>query len=194
MQQYAFDFIRDEPWRPKRPERIFFGLLPHPETTESINRFRDRFFTENEVPGRPLGIGRLHVSLHHAGDFKRLPSSVVYAAKLAGEAVSMRTFEAVFERVMSFEAAPSKKAWPLVLLGKGDAFFELHGILGAEMRRIGLRAMAGFTPHMTLLYGPRKIPPQPIEPIRAVFDEFVLIHSERGLTRYNILGRWPLNA
>jgi RNA 2',3'-cyclic 3'-phosphodiesterase len=190
--QGAFDFIKDEPRRPKRPERIFFGLLPHPETAESVSRFRTRFFLENEVQGKPLKVGRLHVSLHHVGDFRRLPGSIVYAAQLAGRAVSMRPVEARFGWITSFDAPPSRKDRPLVLLAEGEAFFALHGALGVGMRRIGLRAAADFTPHMTLLYGPRKIPRQPIEPIRAVFDEFVLIHSERGLTRYNILGRWPL--
>jgi 2'-5' RNA ligase len=46
---------------------------------------------------------------------------------------------------------------------------------------------------MTLYYGPQPVPLQAIEPIRFVVREFVLIHSERGLTRYNLLDGWSLD-
>ena len=190
--QGTFDFIKAEPWRPRRPERLFFGLLPHPETAENVSRFGGRFFRENNLLGKPLKTERLHVSLQHIGDYKRLPSRIVYAALLVGRAVSMRAFEATFGLITTFEPSPSKKERPLVLLGESDAFFELHGLLGTAMRRTGLRAADHFKPHMTLLYGPGKIPLRAIEPLRIMFDELFLIHSERGLTRYNMLGRWPL--
>jgi 2'-5' RNA ligase len=45
---------------------------------------------------------------------------------------------------------------------------------------------------MTLFYGSRPVPAQAIKPIRVMFNEFVLIHSELWLTRYNILDRWRL--
>ena len=47
-------------------------------------------------------------------------------------------------------------------------------------------------PHLTLFYSSRAIRPTDIEPIRFQADRFCLIHSERGLTRYNELGCWPL--
>jgi 2'-5' RNA ligase len=47
---------------------------------------------------------------------------------------------------------------------------------------------------MTLLYGPTPIPAQPIEPLRFVVAGFSLIHSELGLTRYNVIDRWSLEG
>ena len=44
------------------------------------------------------------------------------------------------------------------------------------------------------LYDREALPVQEIEPIRFVASEFALVHSEVGLTRYNILGRWPLRG
>jgi 2'-5' RNA ligase len=79
-----------------------------------------------------------------------------------------------------------------VLRAEGTALFDLHALLGAAMREWGLKAADEFVPHMTLLYGPNAVPLQAIEPIRFVAREFVLIHSELGLTRYTVLGRWPL--
>lgn len=81
-----------------------------------------------------------------------------------------------------------------MLLGAGDALFELHKVLGAAMKKNGLRAAEHFTPHMTLLYGSRPMSMQAIEPIRFVVDEFALIHSELWLTRYNVIDRWSLDS
>jgi 2'-5' RNA ligase len=110
----------------------------------------------------------------------------------------MHPFEITFPFVKSFEpAALLNGAWrrmPLVLLGKGDALFELHKILGAALEKNGLKTGEGFTPHMTLFYGSKPIPLQAIEPISFAIKEFTLIHSELGLTRYNIIDRWSLNG
>lgn len=70
--------------------------------------------------------------------------------------------------------------------------FEFHKILGAAMERYGLKIAEHFVPHLTLFYASRPITPRAIKPIRFLVDEFVLIHSELGLTRYNILDRWRL--
>jgi RNA 2',3'-cyclic 3'-phosphodiesterase len=47
---------------------------------------------------------------------------------------------------------------------------------------------------MTLFYGSKPVPMQAIKPIRLMFNEFVLVHSELWLTRYNMVGRWPLKG
>ncbi len=51
-----------------------------------------------------------------------------------------------------------------------------------------------FVPHMTMIYGDKAIAPQPITSLRWTVREFLLIHSERGLTKHNILGPWPLHS
>jgi 2'-5' RNA ligase len=195
MQQCTFDFIKEEPWRPKWPERIFFGLLPNPQGRGPVGEFAQSFISENGLAGDQLDVERYHVSLHHLGDYGRVRSRVVYAATLAAKSVRMQPFEVTFGRLASFRPAPSRKKWPLVLLGESDDLQAFHALLGASIWRNGLRAAVGqFTPHMTLLYGWRQVREQPIEPIRIVFDEFFLIHSEKGLGRYNVLGRWPLQS
>jgi 2'-5' RNA ligase len=69
----------------------------------------------------------------------------------------------------------------------GDSLFRE---LGLQRMRAGGLAM----PHMTLFYSGQRIRPVDIEPIRFRVDRFYLIHSERGLTRYNVLGCWLLNG
>ncbi|MGK9169578.1 2'-5' RNA ligase family protein [Inquilinus limosus] len=194
--QGVFNFYEPLSDRPRRPERVFFCVLPDDETRDRVARFGDGFFSEYRLMGTRLRTDRLHVSLHHVGDYKRLRTKFVYAAQQAGKAVSMGPFEVAFRFVKSFEAAPHKKGRrPLVLLGEGgEALVELFRSLGIALTRSGLKAAAEFTPHMTLSYGPDAIPEQAIEPIRFVVKDFALIHSRLGLTRYEVIDRWSLQA
>jgi 2'-5' RNA ligase len=194
--QGAFDFYHDLAPRPRRPERLFFGLFPDAETAGLIATFRQQFRRDNGLPGKPLRPDRLHVSLRHLGDYARLPGTVVYAARAAGKAVAARACPVTFRCIGSFAPPPSRgeraRRSPLVLLGDGAAFDALQGALGAALAMNGLPAGERFTPHMTLSYGPRQIAVRPIAPIRFLARELVLVHSELWRTRYNVLGRWPL--
>lgn len=58
----------------------------------------------------------------------------------------------------------------------------------------GLKPSPVIRPHLTLAYGSSARPFEEIETIRIEADSFQLIHSERGRTRYNVLGSWPLPA
>lgn len=194
--QHAFDFYHPLPTRPKRPERIFFALFPDAETALGTGRFAREFVLGNHLNGKLLEVARLHISIQHVGDYKRLPSRYIYAASKAGDAVSMHPFEMAFRFITSFEAAPAVngrgRKRPLVLLGEGDAVLELHRTLGAAMEEWGLRPSRHITPHMTLFYGPQAVPMQAVEPIHVVVNEFVLVHSKRGLGQYEMLERWRL--
>ena len=150
--QEVFEFCRNAlPLRPKRPERLFFCLFPDIETSIDVRRFGEQFVCANDLRGRLLELGRLHISLQHVGDYKYLRTKHIYAARQAGKAVSMHPFDVAlhsitsFDRPLSFNGGPQKR--PLVLLGKGDALSELHNNLGAAMEKNGLRAAKRFTPH-----------------------------------------------
>jgi 2'-5' RNA ligase len=198
--QGVFDFYRERPARPERPprpERLFFCIRPGPDDADRIWHGAGRLLCDLPAEGKRIAGERLHVSLHHVGDYARLPAKFVFAARRAAGAVAMPPFEMRFESVRSFGARspPTRqRAWPLVLLGTGDAVRLLQRMLGAAMEKNGLRAAQAFTPHMTLLYGPARLPPRAIEPIRFPVREFALVHSALGLTRHETIGRWPLNG
>jgi 2'-5' RNA ligase len=192
----AFEFYRDLPRRPKRPERLFFGAVADSTTGLQVDEFTDRFVRNNRLKGARLKTERLHMSFHHLGDYKRLLPQFVYAGRRAGQTASMPSFEVTFPLVATFESMPRRDGrpprWPVVLLGEGDGAFAFHKILGAAMERYGLKTVEHFVPHMTLFYGSRPMTPRAIKPIRFRVNEFALIHSELGLTRYNIIDRWRL--
>lgn len=188
--QAVFEFCGDVPARPRKAERLFFALMPQEAEAQTITRFADDFLREQALSGARITPDRLHLSLHHLGDFKRLPPAIVYGARLAGGAVAMEAFTMAFHGITSFDNKKHRR--PLVLLGQGRALSELHERLGKALQRNGLRREAAFTPHMTLLYGAAAIPARVIEPLVLLVRDFVLLHSEKGLSRYHVLQRWPL--
>jgi 2'-5' RNA ligase len=195
--QGTFAFCQEPPrQRPPRPERLFFGLFPDAGTSRRIGQFAERLVGDRRLDGTRVKDERLHISLHHVGDYWRLRSKIIYAARLAAKAVSLPPFEVTFRCVTSLPLPPSRNGRParaaLVLLGEGEALFEIYRSLGAAMEMSGLRPSPRFVPHMTLLYGSGAIPLQAVDPIRFVADELVLVHSERGLTRYHAVDRRPL--
>lgn len=183
--------------RPKNPERIFLGIMPDATAALQAEETLKKICDVNAIRGNRLRRQRFHVSLQHIGDYKRLKSRILYAAGLAGAAVSMAQFDVIFDRAESFAAPPRRdrpRQYPTVLRGGSEPLFELHRLLAAAMRKLNLKPSDSFVPHMTMVYADKAIVSQPIEPLRWTVREFVLIHSERGLTKYNILDRWPLRG
>ena len=81
---------------------------------------------------------------------------------------------------------------PLVLLGDDGVggLTALQRSLGTAMRDAGLgnRQQAGYTPHVTLMYGAFPVEERTIEPIRWTVSDFVLVHSHRGEAAIRISG------
>lgn len=194
--QLSFGFYDVLPRRPKRPERMFFGLFPDPETAGQLTRLTDRFVGEGHCRESLISPGRLHLSLHHVDDYGCLRNKDVYAATQAGNAVSTCPFEVTCRAVTRFNGRPSnngnRRRRPLVLLCDGDGLFEIHRLLGIAMAKQGFRVADGFQPHITLAYGCGQTPIRAIDPIRFEVNEFFLIHSRLWLTQYHAKGRWPL--
>jgi 2'-5' RNA ligase len=199
--QYAFEFLGDGAsslWRPERQERLFFGVRPDAKSADRVAQFAERFIADLGLKERRLERECLHISLRHVSDDRRLRTQTIYAAGQAAKAVSMSPFEIKLHFIKSFAPAPSSngrpRKRPLVLLAEADALFDIHRALGAAMKKNGMKTRDGFAPHMTLSFGSKPIAMQAIEPIRLTVDEFVLVHSELGLTRHHTIDRWPLRA
>ncbi|MGE0239640.1 MAG: 2'-5' RNA ligase family protein [Parvibaculaceae bacterium] len=184
--------------RRKQKDRLFFGVRLDSYPALRVSQFGQRFCVENHVRGTPRPRPLLHISLHHLGDHARLPARIIFAAKRAAESVSVPAFEVTLNAVTAFPvgASPDRQSarHALVCLAQSAGLVELHHGLGGAMQRIGLRARDHFRPHVTFLYGPDAVAQQPIEPIRFTVKDFALIHSEVGLSKYNVIERWPLNG
>ncbi|UDL91782.1 2'-5' RNA ligase family protein [Mesorhizobium sp. PAMC28654] len=197
--QGEFDFGMPVPPRqPKRPDRAFFGLFLQPRYYGSFANLQRQLCHQHGIVGSLLSVERFHLSLQHAGDYRRLRSKIVFAASRSGQHVHMPAFEVTFGSVGSFSGRLATGGRPphrpFVLLADDGPVFQLHKLLGAEMLKNGLKASDGFVPHLTLAYDQKFIPRQPIDPISFVACDFTFVHSMRGLTKYLFLDHWPLIA
>jgi RNA 2',3'-cyclic 3'-phosphodiesterase len=178
---------------PERTDRLFLAVFPDARAAARIHDFGQSFSAERRLAARVQDAGRMHVTLHHLGDFAGVPERVVETARGAAAAVSAAPFEVVFDRVASFAGKPGKL--PLVLLGGANAaLHDFQRAVGAAMAKALLAPDAHFTPHVTLLRDAVSVPEAPIDPIRWTVREFVLIHSLIGQTRHVPLGRWALRG
>lgn len=149
---------------------------------------------QHALRGQPLQTDRLHVTLHHLGDYAGLPADVLAAANAAAGGVAAGAFDVAFDSVASFPARG--RAAPFVLRG-GEALVPLHTfqrLLGERMAGCGLARLVErrFTPHVTLLYDRCNVATQAVQPIVWRVRGFALVHSLLGRTEHRVLGRWDL--
>jgi 2'-5' RNA ligase len=193
--QGEFEFMAGQPPRPRYRERLFLGIFPDEVTANAIGRFSGRFSTEIGLTGERLKALRLHTSLIHVSDRKRLRSRDSFAAELAANAVGISPFELTFSHMGSFRGMPKKGRplqHPLVLLADKGPIMDLYNTLGSGLRKYRFRIPEEFRPHLTLSYNEQFVPTRAIDPITFQVTEFALIHSELWLTKYNILRTWTL--
>jgi len=181
----------------RRPtDRVFFAIFPDADTAAAIAQLAQHLGGKYGLKGKPLATERFHVTLHHLGDYVGLPQGIVAAAGDAAATVEFPPFDIMFDRAVSFFGRPHSH--PFVLRG-GDgvaALIAFQQALGAAITNAGLGRWAAphYTPHVTLLYGDRRLSEQTVATIGWTAQEFVLVHSLLGQTRHVPLARWRLRG
>jgi 2'-5' RNA ligase len=172
---------------------LFLGLFPDDAVADRLARRAEQLCIRHRLRAKPLAPERMHVSLLGFGEFSGLPPKLLTAVTEAAATVAVRPFEVIFDRAMSFLGATR----PLVLCG-GEGVKELtafQSLLGGAVQRSGLgRVKAQYMPHVTLLYDRRGIEEHAVEPIRWMVNEFALVHSLLGQSKYVFLKRWRLGG
>lgn len=181
--------------QPARPtDRLFFAIFPDAAVAARIAETGAAMRATLGLRGAVHRADRLHVTLHHLGDYAGVPADVVAAAGVAAARVDLPSFALRFDQAASFAAPAGQR--PFVLRG-GDglaAVERLRAELGRQLVVAGLgrRVERRYTPHLTLLYDERIVAAQAIEPIGWTAHDFVLVHSLLGRTEHRVLGRWAL--
>jgi 2'-5' RNA ligase len=180
----------------ERSDRLFFCLYPDAATAERIAALARRIKHARGLTGEPLRTDRLHVSLHHLGDYAGIPDAILANAFVAGGSAMLEPFTVTFDRIGSFTRGARSR--PLVLRSSDEngGLATLHRSLGAAMKRTGLGpwARTEFTPHMTLLYDDALMEDVPIEPVSWTVRDVTLVHSLLGRKTHIRLARWPLRG
>ncbi|HEY1128114.1 MAG TPA: RNA 2',3'-cyclic phosphodiesterase [Roseateles sp.] len=177
--------------------KLFFALRPDEETAERIARV---VTAEHEVHGlqaklRPSRI--FHITLHYFGHFDGEPDAdLVALASDAASEVHRPAFELSFDGFTSWGDERAAKH-PFVLTGgRGlESVRQLRDALVARLVAHGIAAPEReYEPHLTLRYDKRPAPVWPVELPGWTAREFVLVKSPQGLTRHDVIARWPLQA
>jgi 2'-5' RNA ligase len=186
----------------KQYDCLFFALFPGEEAAVKIANVSQQLRDEHGLRGKSLLNDRLHVTLHHLGDYADgLPPSLVSEVHEAASNFRASPFEVTFDRAMSFARTVENR--PYVLRGNEHSDGGLADLMAFQkkfflaMCRAGLqgpKSNVKFTPHVTMLYDRQMLEEQAIEPVTWVAQDFVLVHSLVGMTQHIHLGRWPLQT
>ena len=172
-------------------ERLFFAVLPDEHTAERITELAYSLCEQHQLNGHVIEPERLHITLHHIGDYAVLPPSLLGKVRQAARRVRRPEFQVCLDQVGSVTGSDRH---PYVM--RSETGEELFVALQQELARcmagiVGKPARAS-RPHLTLLYDSRRLPVQPVQPLRWWVREFVLVRSFLGQSRYQIEGRWSL--
>ncbi|MFT4184135.1 MAG: 2'-5' RNA ligase family protein [Rhizobium sp.] len=179
---------------PAHVDALYFAILPDPEIAVRSLALAGDFRRQYGFAAKPRRADLSHITLYEIGSFRGLPEEAAFAAMQAASTVRMRSFQAVFDRAVSFGGGDNR---PLVLWNKdGNAEMRaLYRELDEAMQLTGFARHRGrpFEPHMTLLYRGHLIPEVMLDtPITWTVRDFVLINSLQGLSRHEHLGYWLL--
>jgi 2'-5' RNA ligase len=175
-------------------DRLFFAIRPSQTAKEKARAVATHYRGDFALKGE-LRFELLHMTLTMVAEEAELSEHVIFAARQAAATISGAPIPIRLDRIMSFRR--EGKSRPLVLHGEGGrpALTRLHLGLGIGMHNAGLRhnVSNAYTPHMTLLYDRRGVPPAELEePVCWTADEFLLIRSELGKSTHHVVDRWPL--
>ena len=170
--------------------RLFFGIWPEVDAVDRLERLMARLRHDKIMPGRPVDADRLHVTLHHLGDFgDQMPARLVPTASLAAATIGTQPFTVTFDRV-----GGTRGQFLLRASDGSAALVAFRQTLSAALVKAGLgsRVEANFTPHVTLSYDFSDAPEQLVDPISWTVSQFVLVESLLGKHQHVERGRWPI--
>lgn len=179
---------------PTPTDRLMFLVYPDRGTAERIAAEGRRQKDMRGLKGSLLHTDRLHITLHHLGDYVGLPNDMVRKGREAAEALAAAPFEVAFDKAVSFANRPGSNPFTLQGSAGVQGLIAFQKALGFGMARAGLKPDKSFTPHITLLYDAQVIPEQAIEPIRWTVDRFDLVQSKLGQTQHIVLDTWDLRG
>jgi 2'-5' RNA ligase len=167
-------------------DRLFLAIFPDATYAARLETFAARHLAARRMDGKPVGAGRLHVTLFHLGDYTEMPPRLVAQAAEALAHLDADPFTVRFDQIGSFN---HRSSYGDFVLTSGDGNEALHAFrqqLAVHLNAAALNqyTKGSFTPHMTLAYNRPAMPFQPIEPVVWPAHEVVLVHSLLGKTRH----------
>ncbi|MCM8731296.1 2'-5' RNA ligase family protein [Hephaestia sp. GCM10023244] len=174
---------------PRRPQhRHFFALRPPPAEARRIAHAADRWFA---TTGTPVHRDRYHITLFAFPEHGEVPRGWEESLCEVGRTITAAPIAVTLDRLSGGHG-------PIVLRPsrRTAEWRALHRAIGDRVRAVGLRPRPDyrFQAHLTLGYRNGLALNEPIAPVAWRATDLVLIHSHVGLTRHDLVGRWPLTG
>lgn len=192
--QIANQSLRIQPY-PMPRHGLFFGIMmPYIEGKQFASYFQS-FQRTFRFTSRPIGPDRLHMSLYslYAGD--ELGDEEIRTAIRTGDAIRFGPFPVTFDRALTYRNSKSKMPFVLAAPDSAEPVNGLRFQLGRAhsklLGRFGYKHRS-IQPHVTLVWDHISVPEHSIEPLTMIVQEYALVHSHIGCSKYDILKRWPL--
>lgn len=183
---------------------LYFFVYPPARVAAAAARWWQQMLVEWRLPffSPAMEAHRLHLTLQHLGRFHgAIPSSVLDAAVAAGGRLAHEEpFDVCLQLLQSRGGAGASGRGTVEMAGWGLGVRKLRRFqraLGDAMRQTGFaqaQIRSHFVPHMTLHYGVGGVQRRAVAPLVWTVGEFVLVDSLYGLSKHDVLTRWPLVA
>ena len=172
--------------------KLFYALMPPARESQQAIQVGACLQDAHGFRGNPIGIDRLHRTLACCFSPRMTLKEAIARAKMVGAAMRVAPFAVTFNRSRGFAHADGR--FPFVL-DSDQPMRELMAFrreLRWEIIRAGFERPENFHPHITLVWADRCVEDNPCAAIGWTVQEFVLILSYQGESRYEVLGRWSL--
>jgi 2'-5' RNA ligase len=172
------------------PARVFFALWPETGVREALAATAQE--AQAECGGRAMVAGKIHTTLFFIGDIERsrIPRLEAIAATIRGAPFDLDVDALQYWKHNRMVWAGAKRC-PAPLSA-------LVSSLSAALATEGLRGEdRPYVAHVTLVRNARRAPRlTTLTPLCWAARDFVLAESVRasGVSRYDVLARWPLDA
>lgn len=172
-------------------ERLYFAVVPEPEMCERIGELAEALRGEHGLQALLTGEEVPLIVIQQLGDFPGVTPRMMGRICQAARKLEQPAFEVCFDAVGSL---PGQGRHPFALqCGAGaDLLVDLQNEVLRCMQPVLGRIARGPVPHITLLQDPRQLPLQPVQPLRWLVREVVLLRQYLGQDREALEGIWSL--
>lgn len=172
-------------------QRLYFAVVPEPEVCERIGELAEALRSEHGLQAVLTGEEVPLIIVQHVGDFPGVDARTLKRICLAAAKVQRPAFEVCFDFVGSL---PGDGRYPFALqCGAGaDLLVDLQADLLKMMQPVLGRVRPGQAPHIPLLVDSRQVAEQPVQSMRWLVREFVLLRQFLGQDREELEGIWSL--
>ena len=127
-----------KPGRPLGPNNLFLALVPAAEVVPIIVGVQSQLRDEEGLGGEPIGVDRLHVTLHDLGGCDAPPAAVIEAVRQAAATVRVSPFEVVFDRALSFPNRQRHRPFVLCCSAEPKDLAAFRSTLGRALADAGV--------------------------------------------------------